>query len=1339
MKKTENIAKQHQNEAAGKCLACGRVGIPVFLLRQAVIKTKSMQTNSVNPIYQELANYANTLNFKNSMPEERLEHYSYVLRILRNGYVYVMQQQGDDIDSRIIQAYECIDGALRLKNAYELTNTEPRPLSKACKDADHSIPASFINLNNYYTQAWVAFSSQPWSSKTIDDYLKEQDSNVLSRFSKIDIKKLKDSPSEATGKRAVPFKDIFGCSYQDSANDNSKVMEFRFDEQDLNNFKSAHPFVSLKKQKQKFAVHTSLLYKGGKPISCAVVLEDTFGIAEELNSQRVTNLHIFNEQPLTKDEIDLAEETINSIDDIDNLNKIYEQRAKNMLKTINPELQRRFKYYQPVMFKKRTILQLMEQYRFSIESAYDREIAKVKEEIERVKNSNNDTVGYNGIPKSTRMLTKIGKLSEDKTQALNDFDSCVDQDKVIKFNEKLESAYQEVINYHKEWSQDYFIYVRWLFGKPGMVSQFSTTTPKNVNMNHFWQREFDFSTETMQIMHISEVTSILLDSTHSEIKFEQDSALWDELLSNPESIYYIIDYNNPKGIDRDEKVYVDFTDQQFYTPKDLLEKSTNFATVYNAYQKEKEEEELKNKQKVLNENKEKIDSEIKQTKQKIKELEEKKQKIPANDPKAREELRRAKKEYENKIRQLNKELESINQELSKISKANQQTTLSAENSNTHLNRTALKKQAVLAQDKLHLPIESHWMRLNAFDQLAKLGALPVEIHVQIRPANIAKIQYLLTQMHQGFYNRGINHPHELEFLKSFDIEEQTSKTGTVKTKHAKFTLCFPDKESKAIFVAFINRSNGTLSPHSLKQFMEQEYKSYFKLIHKQQKIVNKINKINEGIDTVKEKSNKAADKVKQKIGRIIPKFEEKITDLQKKSDDIIRQIVKGKIETEIKLGINSFRVNLAVSAITGYLTLQSILDNLKEWDKAKEGDGELNQKTQLVKDAVSLALIGIDLTSQYKNIKLDMQLNKAINVNADVTKIEAKLRLNGLISKTVNRALAAITVLEAIGELKSSFDMVNMEDKTYFMARLFGSLALGFGAVLLLCSNPFTLLFGFIAMLIGTIAIMFSKKYDNFTPIQHWLNRCCFGIQKEMEFLGYSAYLEDDYSAHSGFGLALNDYAVMTYNIQTFLRQKALNFAPPTIPTINSSHINQRHIYFYLDIPKFASFNLKENLTIYIRFFLINFGKAADYIDVKYQANLDKGIELVDVNDPYGVKGYKIILDKKDFFDKYDNATLQNSGRSPSIGSVYIIEPPEFVLIKTLPDGTKNVLTKITNNNIANMIYEKPRDQEIDGLTINIWSAGTMPGCYFQEYQIILQYNNREEIPLIISKKGKIN
>ncbi|WP_141674932.1 toxin VasX, partial [Gilliamella sp. App4-10] len=270
-------------------VACERTGAPVFLLRQAVIKTKFNKIKEVNRTYQELADYTKTLDFKHRMPDEALEYYDYVLRTLRNGYVYVMQQQGDDIESRIIDAYEFIDGALRLKDAHELPHTQPRPLSKACKEACHSIPASFIHLDDKrFTQAWVAYSSQPWPKKTLDDYLKEQDSQVLSRFTKIDIQKLKDSPSEATGNRAVPFKDIFGYSHEHDDNDKSKVLEFRFGEQGLENFKSAHPFKSFAEQKHRFASHVNRLYQGDRAISCAVVLEDTFGIAEELNSQRVS-------------------------------------------------------------------------------------------------------------------------------------------------------------------------------------------------------------------------------------------------------------------------------------------------------------------------------------------------------------------------------------------------------------------------------------------------------------------------------------------------------------------------------------------------------------------------------------------------------------------------------------------------------------------------------------------------------------------------------------------------------------------------------------------------------------------------------------------------------------------------------------------------------------------------------------------------------------------------------------------------------------------------------------------------------------------------------------------
>jgi hypothetical protein len=341
MKKTANTAIENKDEAAGHCLACERTGLPVFLLRQAVIKTKFNKIKQVNQTYQELANYTKTLDFKHRMPDEELEYYDYVLRTLRNGYVYVMQQQGENIESRILHVYECIDGALRLKNFLELTNTEPRPISKACKNACHNIPASFINLNNRdFTQAWVAYSSQPWPKKTLDDYLKEQDSQVLSRFTKIDIQKLKDSPSEATGKRAVPFTDIFGYSHKRDNNDKSKVLEFRFGEQGLENFKSAHPFTSLKNQRQKFANYASSIFRGNRPISCGVVLEDTLGIAEELNTQRVSHLHMFNEIPLNAKKVKLAEELIDSFDNLDKATKVYEQRAENMLHTINPALKK---------------------------------------------------------------------------------------------------------------------------------------------------------------------------------------------------------------------------------------------------------------------------------------------------------------------------------------------------------------------------------------------------------------------------------------------------------------------------------------------------------------------------------------------------------------------------------------------------------------------------------------------------------------------------------------------------------------------------------------------------------------------------------------------------------------------------------------------------------------------------------------------------------------------------------------------------------------------------------------------------------------------------------------
>lgn len=1342
MQKEINTANQNKKQAAGKCPVCERKGIPVFLLRQAVIKLAPFEGAKSDLDYQSLANYAQKINFKNRMPDEQLKDYGYILRTLRNGYVYVMQQKGDDINTRILEAYECIDGALRLKDAYSLSGTEPRPLSKACYNACHSIPASFINLDDrIYTNAWVAYVSQPWSSETINQYIKEQDKLALSRFTHIDITKLKDDPDQATNNRAVPFADIFGKA--DDTESVSNVLEFRIKKAPLPNFRSAHPFVSLYNQKRFFAYHVNRLSDS----SCGVVVEDTFGIAEELNSQRLSHLHIFNEKPLTDDELKLAEEVIDNLDDINKETKIYEQRAKNMLKTINPYLQQRFKYYEAGMLKKRMIFELMTQYRQSIVTSYDREIAKVEEEIEKVVNSGNDNVGYNGIPVSAGMRARIGRLSSDKKQALDDFDDCVNQDTIQNFTSELESAYNEVVNYCREWSQDYYTYVRWLFGKQEFISDYGQSKPSSFNLVHFWQREFDFSVETALMAHVTEVTQILLDSTHSEIKFANDSALWDELLSNPESIYYIIDYNNPKGIDRDEEVYVELTDNRLLKPNDIISNVLSFAPVVNKVIEEVNKDALKRKQYILEQNKAQLEAEIKINQQKIEQLESKKKSIPLHNQTEIQELIKAKRKYNAEIQTLNKELEKVNQQMSEMAQSNVSNLGQRANKNDLLNNTALKKQAVLIKDQLHIPIKSQWMRLNAFDQLARIGAMPVEINIQIKPENIAKIQNLFTQMQRGFFNRGLYHPLEQEFLQNFDIDEEVTKTGTTKTRKAKFTLCFPDKVTRSLFVEFIKKTNGILNPYELKKFIENAYKDYFKLIYKQKNLQAQLENATKNKTSINEKINQGSSKnTSNKTIKINQKIE-KIGDLSNKNkidlETVINKIELEGVNSEIKIGKITFAINLAVDTISCVVTLMNIKDTLKEWGVAKEGSGEQKVKVQLIKDVVSLALTSVDLTSQYQNIKLNKQLENAINTNKQA--IRSQLKLNTLINKTVSRVTTVITVLEAIGELKSSFDMVDMENKGYFVSRLVGSIFIILGSVILLASTLLAAIIGIAFIIGGGIATLFSKKYDKYTPIQHWLNRCYFGKQAELKFFDYDAYHEEDRYSHSGFGLALNDYTVMIYGIQTFIRKKPLYNGAPVVSIGDSANMLQQHIYFYVDIPDFAKANPNEVLTASIRLYLYNWEHLDNqssvitdkYIDLKCRVTTN-GIEVLEIKNGPGTDKY-ICTNKKMFFNKYELPSLISKFPS-STGERYIDEPAEFQLMQTLANGTKVIESKPKFSDIKNVMVKQDDSIDSDGLIINKWVAGTIGANSIKKYHIIIEYNNREAVPLIITKKSsKIN
>jgi len=215
----------------------------------------------------------------------------------------------------------------------------------------------------------------------------------------------------------------------------------------------------------------------------------------------------------------------------------------------------------------------------------------------------------------------------------------------------------------------------------------------------------------------------------------------------------------------------------------------------------------------------------------------------------------------------------------------------------------------------------------------------------------------------------------------------------------------------------------------------------------------------------------------------------------------------------------------------------NILDNIKTLEKIEEGKTQKQKQRQLAIDLGSLALLSVDTVAIYQNIKLQMQLLKAMRstaAKASVPEIKNMLKSNEIISKSIARAFAFITVMEALGELKSAFGMWNMEDKRYFMARLFGSISLGFGAVFLLSTVTFVIGIGVILLLMGMLLIAYSKKYDDFTAIDHWLNRCYFGVHKEFAYLGYDAYHEE-LNSFVGFGHSVNDYLVAISGIDTFI------------------------------------------------------------------------------------------------------------------------------------------------------------------------------------------------------------
>lgn len=1318
MKKTENIAKENQNEAKGNCLACGRVGIPVFLLRQAVVKTQSLLTKSIDPIYQELADYTKSLDFNNRKPEIELEYYSYVLRTLRDGYVYVMHQLDDDINSRIFHVYECIEGALRLKKLYELTNTQPRPISKACKNAYHTIPASFINLEEHYTYAWVAYTSQPWSEKTINDYLKQQDSKILSRFTKINIKQFKDSPAEATGNRSVPFKDIFGSNYQESNNDDSKVLEFRFGDKGLNNFKSVHPFISLKSQKQKYAIHVSQLYNGDKPISCGVVLEDTFGIAQELNSQRLSQLHIFTNQEDNKDnqKSELNDQQCDVVS-LKDATQVYQKRGEQLYKSVNPILKKRFKYYQPDMFKKRTILQLIENYRTSVENAYDTEIARLQEWYDYIKDI--DAAYDSGNDIFYKAQNDIAKAESEKAEKIKKINEQLDNKKIDSFKGELETAFADIEKYYQEWSQDYFTYVRWLFGNAQFVSKYSKIKPTTFNQAPFWQQEFDFSTSIRALSYIKEVLQILLDSTHAEVRLDEDNALWDELLSNHNSIFYVIEHQNNQGINIDAPAFVNLDNNTSLKWRDVISNSTGLVLAYNTYQAEKTQNTQTDKEKELQKAKERVELDIEKKRQEINAKQEELNNNRKYNPQEHKKLQKIRDQKIKELKQLNEHLASINHQLAEMAEGN--SVMTDVGKNRYLHQQALKKYSVLRTHKQFQPIEPRLKQLDSLAYLGDIGAYPVEFTKKVRPEKIRQVYSLLTQLQGGLFRENSLTGPEIAFLKKFDVTDAKYDVGVKKptTQTLKFTLCFPDEVSKGLVVGFL-KNKEIVNPNDFKNFLATKMPDYVTLVNRQAVLEGKIDITNRQ----KASNDEAIHQSNQN------KRDDKTREYEiKKETEAMNQEENNKIKIEqnqsryeqakrTRQNVKAARLNYTVNAVMGVITMLNILDNIKTFEKIEESNPQKQKQRQLAIDLSSLALLSVDSIAIYRDIKLRMQLVKAMRskvTKVAVPKIENLLESNTIISKSIARAFAFITVLEALGELKSAFGMWNMEDKRYFVFRVAGSFALGFGAIFLLAGSSFVIGGGVILLLAGIYLIAISKKYDNFTAIDHWLNRCYFGVQKEFDFLGYDAYHEEQ-NSFVGFGHSVNDYLVAISGIDTFMM-----FKKPSL--YNGMKLYHRHIYFYLQYLDYTS-SSNKSLRASVRLFGKNDQSNADFIEFNFNINSTKINKHPAPND-------NILIHTNEDKDKEilkirDYVTTQKS---------YFVERYESKSFKTIIN--RKAIWKSNFEDIEKVeLKSSTPNQPKSDLTAITWVAGTFACDQLKSYQINIYTDTTDcnEIPLIINR-----
>ena len=243
----------------GTCNVCERMGFPILPLRAAYAPSPlAMGKRAVAG-----AGGLEAVQMRLDQP-----------RTLRQGYLYVL------LDKAQWQAYEVTpEGALRQFNPFAMPREDPRPLSDKCIKADHFTPASFININTArHSEAWIAFSSDPWSESVLHRYeigFGQDKTSLEPRFLKLDLKAARNDPAS-----------VGIAMTEDALQVDQQVLEYA--SPTAGDFNSVHGFCTRNHRLEALRgfVRVQAQCEHLPNGVLAVVLPDPVGLVQEINHQR---------------------------------------------------------------------------------------------------------------------------------------------------------------------------------------------------------------------------------------------------------------------------------------------------------------------------------------------------------------------------------------------------------------------------------------------------------------------------------------------------------------------------------------------------------------------------------------------------------------------------------------------------------------------------------------------------------------------------------------------------------------------------------------------------------------------------------------------------------------------------------------------------------------------------------------------------------------------------------------------------------------------------------------------------------------------------------------------